>query len=100
MKKKKKQKRGPVDFDNNPFKSLKRFQPAADSGQGKKTTKPVRKEKTGDDAALFLRAVHGVRVIGPLSEFQPEAKKGIAAEKTQGVDRDEQDIFLQAMQRI
>jgi DNA-nicking Smr family endonuclease len=100
MKKKKTQKRGLVDFDNNPFKSLKRFQPAADSGQGKKTTTSVRKEKADDDVALFLREVHGARAIDPPSEIQPVAKKGIAAEKPRGVDRDEQQLFLQAMQRI
>ncbi len=100
MKKKKTQKRGPVDFDNNPFKSLKRFQPAADSNQGKKTTTSVRKEKADDDVALFLREVHGARVIDPPYEIRPEAKKGIAAEKQRGVDEDEQELFLQAMQRI
>ena len=100
MKKKKTPKRGPVDFDNNPFKTLKRLQPAADSGQGKKITTPVKTEKSDDDAALFLRAVYGARSIDTSSEIQPEAIKGIAAEKRQGVNRDEQQLFLRAMQRI
>src|SRR5512143_504946 len=100
MKRKKTKKRSPLDFNNNPFKSLKRFQPAADSGQGKKTTTSVRKEKADDDVALFLREVHGVRAIDPPSEIQLEAKRGIAAEKPRGADGDEQELFLQAMQRI
>jgi DNA-nicking Smr family endonuclease len=100
MKKKKSQKRGLVDFDNNPFKSLRRFLPAADSGQGKKTATPVRKEKADDDAALFLREVHGARAIGPPSETEPEAMQGIAADKPRSADRDEQQLFLRAMQRI
>jgi DNA-nicking Smr family endonuclease len=98
MKKKKTQKRGPFDFNNNPFKSLKRFQPAADSGQRKKTTTSVMKEKADDDVALFLREVHGARAINPPS--QPEENKGIAAEKPRGVDGDEQELFLQAVLRI
>jgi DNA-nicking Smr family endonuclease len=100
MKKKKSKKRGPVDFDNNPFKFLNRFLPAADSGQGKKTTTLVRKEKADDDAALFLREVHGTRAIDPPSEIQQEAVKGISVEKPRGIDRDEQQLFLRAMQRI
>src|SRR5512143_1245827 len=100
MKKRKTQKRDLVDFDNNPFKSLKRFQTAADSGQEKKTTTSARKEKADDDVALFLREVHGARAIDPPFGIQPETKKGITAEKPRGVDRDEQELFFQAMQRI
>jgi DNA-nicking Smr family endonuclease len=100
MKKKKIPKRGPVDFDNNPFKTLKRFQPPADSGEEKKITTPVRTEKADEDAALFQRAVYGARLIDPTSEIQPEATKGIDAEKRQGENRDEQQLFLRAMQRI
>ena len=100
MKKKKTQKRGPLNFDNNPFKSLKSFQPAAGSDQVKKITTPLRKEKVDDEAALFLSAVHGARVIDPSSEIQPEAINGIAAEKTQAGDRDEQQLFLRAIRRI
>ena len=98
--KKKSQKRGPDDFNNNPFKSLKRFLPAADSGQGKKTTTHVRGEKAEDDAALFLREVHGTRAIAPPSEMKPEAMQGMAVDKPRGADRDEQQLFLRAMQRI
>lgn len=99
MKKKKTQKRGPIDFDNNPFEPLKRFQPDVDSGQRKKTTTSVKKVKA-DDVALFLHEVHGARAIDLPSEIQPEANKGIAAEKPRGVDGDEQELFLQAMLRI
>ena len=100
MKKKKTQKRGPVDVDNNTFMSLKNLQPTADSCQVKKITTPVREEKVDDDSALFLRAVHGVRAIDSPSEIQPEAMKDIAAEKTWSEDRDEQRLFLRAIRRI
>jgi DNA-nicking Smr family endonuclease len=100
MKKSKTREQGPGDFNNNPFKSLKSFKPAADSAQGKKITTPARKEKADDDTALFLRTVHGARAINHRSENQPEAMKCKVAAKLRGGDRHEQQLFLQAMRKI
>jgi DNA-nicking Smr family endonuclease len=100
MKKSKTRNQGPGDFNNNPFESLKSFKLAADSAQGKKTTTPARKEKADGDTALFLRAVRGARAIKHRSENQPDAMKYKAAEQRRRADQDEQQLFLQAIQKI
>jgi DNA-nicking Smr family endonuclease len=87
MKKKKTQKRSTLDPDNNSF-------------QGTKITAPLREETLVDDAALFMRAVHGARVINPPYETQSDEINGRAAEKNQGGDRDEQQLFLRAIRQI
>jgi len=100
MKKKKTREWGSGNFDNNPFKTLKRVQPAADSVQRKKITAPVNKEKAEDDTALFLRAVHGARSIDLASDIQPEELKDRPAAQIRDDDGDEQQLFLRAMQRL
>ena len=100
MKKKKTREWGSGEFGNNPFKTLKRVQPAADSVQRKKITAPVNKEKTEDDTALFLRAVHGARSIDLASNIQPEELKERPAAQIRDDDGDEQQLFLRAMQRL
>ncbi len=100
MKKSKKQKEDPGDFNNNPFESLKSLKPAARTLQGKKFSTPKRKEKADDDTDLFLRAVHGAKAIKHRSENEPDEMKHKAVGKQQGEDGDEQQLFLQAIQKI
>jgi DNA-nicking Smr family endonuclease len=100
MKKSKTREQRPADFNNNPFKSLKGLKPAAAPAQGRKSAAPARAEKSGDDTALFLRSVQGVKSINPPSEAQPEAVKHNVAEKLRSTDQDEQQLFLKAMQKI
>ncbi len=101
MKKNKARKRGPGDFNNNPFRSLKGFQPAAGPSAPARTRKttPAGKETAEEEGALFLRAVDGVRAIRPSGNMTPAAtvKK---AEKPRAGDLDERRLFLQAIHEI
>jgi len=100
MKKTKNCKQDSGDFNNNPFKSLKSFKSAPDASQEKKITAQKRKEKAEDETALFLRAVKGVRTI----RHRFEKKQGVMKRKTTGQlggeDKEEQLLFLQAIQKI
>ncbi len=102
MKKKKTREQGPGDFNNNPFRSLKGFRPAAGSPApaGTKRSVPARKEAAEDEAALFLRAVDGVRAIDPSSGNVRPAPLVKKNDETGAEDRNEQQLFLQAMHKI
>ncbi len=101
MKKNKTRERGPGDFNNNPFRSLKGFRPAGPpASAGKKKPTPGRKETAEDGAALFLRAVGGVRAIGHSSRNAQPAPQVNKTGEPGAEDRDEQQLFLQAMHEI
>jgi DNA-nicking Smr family endonuclease len=100
MKKTKSGKR-PADFNNNPFKALKGLKPTAASAPVKNTSAPAQTEKTGDDSALFLRSVQDVRSIhSPSGSRQGAAPAGRAAAQSKAADRDEEQLFLRAIQKI
>ncbi len=101
MKKNKSTEQQPGDFKNNPFKALKSVKPAAAPAPAKKPPAPSKKENETSEAAeqLFLRAVAGARAIsdaGPVKEPAPEKPAGTPAAE----GRDEEQLFLQAMQQI
>ena len=100
MKKSKKHRQDRGDFNNNPLKSLNCLKPALDASREKKIAAPKRKDKADDEAALFQRAVQGVRAIKHRFENQQDAMKYKAAEQPVGEDKDEQRLFLQAVQKI
>ncbi len=100
MKKPKFTKESPAEFNNNPFKSLKSVKSAFGSTTSRKAPVPPRKEKKEDDADLFMRAVAGARAIHPDPETRAEEKKIRITAAACSEDRDEQQLFLQAMQKI
>ncbi len=100
MKKNKSPERAPADFKNNPFKSLKGLKPPAGPAPAAKAAKPVRKETADDAVDLFLRAVDGVRTIDPRSADMPETAKRKVAAKSIVPEHNEEQLFLQAMQKI
>jgi DNA-nicking Smr family endonuclease len=99
MKKSKHHRNDNENSNNNPFKSLKSFTPAPEASQEKKIPTPKQKEKT-DDTILFLRAVQGTRAIRHRFENQQEAAEEKGAEHQEKVDKDEQRLFLQAIEKI
>lgn len=100
MKRSKNLKQASGGFNNNPFKSLKSFKPAADDSRENKITTPKRKEKADDDTALFLRAVQGVRTVKHRFADQQDAMKCKVVEQLRGEEKDEQRLFLQAIRKI
>ena len=98
---KKKNPTGPLaSFNNNPFKSLKSIKPKLEPpGPGRPS--PGRREKQEEDAAgLFMRAVSGARALHADEPGEtPELKKNKAPDGESGDDQ-EQQLFLQAMQKI
>jgi len=100
MKKNKSSERPPADFKNNPFKSLKGLKPPAAPAPATKAAKPARKETAEDAVDLFLRAVDGVKAIEPRSADRPETAKRKVAAKSIVPHHDEEQLFLQAMQKI
>ncbi len=65
-----------------------------------KSPAPERREKTEDDTALFLRSVQGVKTINSPSGSGREAVRAGMAAQPGGADRDEEQLFLQAVQKI
>lgn len=100
MKKNKSPEHAPADFKNNPFKSLKGLKPPAAPTPAGKAAKPQRKETTEDAVDLFLRAVDGVKAIDPRSADTPETAKRKVAAKSIVPEHNEEQLFLQAMQKI
>jgi len=98
MKKNKKPEPRPADFNNNPFKALKGLKPTAARAVERKT--PARTEKPEDDTELFLRFVQDVKAIHPPSGSGLKAVSGGKAAPSSGADRDEEQLFLQAIQKI
>lgn len=103
MKKHKSPEQQPADFKHNPFKSLKGFAPESVPADKKPTSSLARKKNEvneEDNESLFFQAVEGVKRLAhsPDSPVAPSEKK--AAEKPdRGAWGDEQ-LFLQAMQKI
>jgi DNA-nicking Smr family endonuclease len=97
--KKKKDKKDPGNFKNNPFKPLKGFTAKAAPVKQSGPISPAGRPTEEDESALFLRAADGARRIGqgPVREgtVVNPAGRGHAAD-----DRDEERLFLQAMQTI
>ncbi len=100
MKKSKKHKGNSGGFKNNTFESLKDLKTAAYPSEKTKITASARKDKSDDDASLFLVAVQGTRAMSPQSENQLDAMKYKADKHRQEADKDEQRLFLQAVQEI
>lgn len=100
MKKNKSTESTSAHFNNNPFKSLKRVKSTASAAPAAKPATPARNEKQEDEIDLFLRAVSGVRAIDSGSGNPSETKKNQIAEASRGEDRDDRQLFLQAMQKI
>ncbi len=102
MKKRKLSERHSPDFKNNPFKSLKGFSPTH-----AQTQPSVRKrtDRTENDSELFFRAVAGTKKIAQEDSSGPmraTGKPGKGAATVDNTPLEEQDnqIFLQAMQKI
>lgn len=103
MKKNKSTDQSAAQFNNNPFKSLKSFKSRGDSKPGpvKKTPVPAQKENRQDDLDMFLRAVSGVREIDPSSDDQQtKREKNKSNNPSCGEDREDQQLFVEAMQKI
>lgn len=97
MKKTKSREQHPADFNNSPFKKLKGLKPTAAPVRAQKVSAPVQRE-TEDDTVLFLRSVQGVKAINSPESGQ-EVTAGMTAQSC-GADRDEEQLFLQAIQKI
>lgn len=100
MKKTRSREQHPADFNNSPFKALKGLKPTAAPARTPKSS-PEQREKTEDDTALFLRSVQGVKAINPPGSGQEAVPAGGAAESgSVGANRDEEQLFLQAVRKI
>jgi DNA-nicking Smr family endonuclease len=99
MKKKKTLQEDP-HFKNHPFKSLKTIKASVHSPSETKTHKTVKREQAEDAEDLFLREMSGVRKMDkePGDLHEPEKKEFLRAAPS--AKPDEQQIFLQAMQKI
>ena len=62
MKKRKGDDKAPIDFKNNPFKSLKGFSPPPSTAR-KAVPRRKKEETQVDESELFLQAVTGARKI-------------------------------------
>jgi DNA-nicking Smr family endonuclease len=100
MKKNKSRDQPPADFKNSPFKALKGLEPTAAPAHAQKSPAPERTEKVEDDTALFLRSVQGVKTINSASGSGREAVTAGRAAQPGGADRDEEQLFLQAIEKI
>ena len=101
MKKKKAEDKAPVDFKNNPFKSLKGYAPPP--ARSEKKALPVRKQEKEheDDSELFLRAVAGARKIDDGVSAPGAARKGPAAPlRGSDIATEDDELFLAAMKKI
>lgn len=104
MKKKKANDKAPVDFKNNPFTSLKGFSPPPPRAE--KKALPLRKKEQPheDESELFLQAVAGARKIvtdesAALDSATRTTREPVAS-KEAAVEPQDQQLFLQAMQKI
>ena len=100
MKKTKTRGQRAADLNNNPFKALKSLKPTAASAPVKNTSAPAQTEKAEDGTALFLRSVQDVRSIHSPSGSRQEAAPAGRTAPSRAADRDEEQLFLRAIQKI
>jgi len=100
MKKRTREEKPAADFRNTPFKTLNKLASATRMPIEKPVPAPaVRREEVEDDAALFQRAVDGVRPMNAapaVTEAQPTSAIPPAAQDAPG----EQQLFLHAMLKM
>jgi DNA-nicking Smr family endonuclease len=102
MKKRKDGDKAPVEFKNNPFKSLKGFSPPRPTIENKIIPRPKQEETQEDERELFLQAVTGARKVDS-REVDSPGKVGTqeqAPSPTLAAIPRDSELFLAAMQKI
>ncbi len=101
MKKRKGDDKAPIDFKNNPFKSLKGFSPPPSTAR-KAVPRRKKEETQVDESELFLQAVTGARKIDNKEAVSTE-KVGTqeqTASPVPAASLRDNELFLAAMQKI
>jgi DNA-nicking Smr family endonuclease len=101
MTKKKRIEQQPVDFKNNPFKSLKGY--ASPAPAAPSSAKAVRKqeEHTGDEGELFLRATAGARKLHDAESPASPAIEGAGSKRPPpSLPVRDEELFTLAMRKI
>lgn len=92
----------PAEFKHNPFKSLKGI--ATKPVPARQKPEPVREKKiflsAEDEAALFMRAMEGARRMEDEDAPAVASRKPTAPKKAEVVVPEDNQLFLQAMQKI
>lgn len=102
MKKKNPSEQAPAQFRNNAFQTLKGLPSSVVKPALKQSPAPrtVKKENPEDEAALFQQAVEGVRGIHSFHEPVAHEQKINTPVKPALIPREDDQLFLQAMQKI